>query len=783
MANRGSGLLIDKETRRTEDIPQYNPPEGDLKLISAVQRKFQEKDRHKKAYEKTWFISHAAFVGHHYLLWNDLTASYEVAVRSPAHRKRVQVNKIKPYVRRTIARLSTHRPGLFVVPANNDDKSAEIAKLNTQTLDSEFDRTNFQERLKDNLSEMLEKGNMFFYLRWNPEAGPALTDDQGMSVLDDFGRPLHQGDVELEIMSAYEFDVDPNARNLEEATWCMRSTIRTLEWVREKYPQMGKFVKPQDVYANQFYLKRQKQLVGVYGYSTEDTGTTDRGSIENSVVVHEYWERPTPKYPRGRLVIVANGVLLYNREIPYKKMLAAGFWCPIVHTGEVKVPGRFWFQAIIEDLFPLNRIYNSSRSQEEENKALHGRPKIMVPRTAKMRQQSFDSEPGEKIDYSPGPNGEKPEVLYPQSTAAATEGSIRHTLADMDDVGSYHESSRGMMPSANAPAAALEKLQQADETALGLTESYLRDFICKLGKMWLCLVEEFWTEDRIARVGGETGSYSAYTVKGDMLAGEVAGANYHDVRMIPQSTMWRDPEKQRASILELIKAGVLMPDVHREVIIKALDQYHLNAVFDEDEQDRNWAVRENDMMRMGKWTQPKDFENHAIHIHTHDRFRKSDAYRALPEQLQQLFDEHVAMHKQLAVYAAQEKIQATVMAQAPAQEAEIQAQQASKAPPPGAGGAPPGAEPPPGAPAPEGGAPAPGNQPVVIQIFVGEKGTTTVVDASGKVSQMDPEAEAVPGEEEPPLAPPTDEEAAMVPAGGAEEDLSPFEPPPEDIQL
>lgn len=699
----GSGLAIAR-SKSGEKKPEYQPTEAERRIISDVTTKYQQKDRTKRAYEKTWFVSHAALVGQHYLVWNDINRAFEIPMRSPAHRIRLVINMMLAYWRRTKARLTAHRPGLHVAPATTNEDDVERARLNLHVLESEFERLGFQVVFKEGVGWVLEAGNTIFAFRWNPWAGaplfeeqPVMDEDpstgaqvprvdpatgqpmtQQVPVLDEFGRQLHRGETELEVASPYEFEIDPNATSLDDAEWCMRNSIKKVSWVRENYRRMGKYVQAEDVYVSAFYQKRHKQLVGIYGYSNEAVAGEEREDPKDCVVVHEYWERPSEDHPNGRCVIVAGGVLLHDGPNPYDELLRIGIWFPYVHTGEIRVPGRFWYMATVEQAFPLNKNLNRARSQEVENRQLHGRPKILVPRTAKIRQGSFDAEAGEKIDYNPGPHGERPELIWPQSTAASTQAEIQHTMNDLQNILAWHESSQGIMPSANAPGVAIDKLQQADETSLGETESHLRDAIIRMGRIVLAMANQFWTEERMVRVAGEDTEVAAMKIRGEQLRGE-DDLDYYCVRMMPQSTMWRDPQAQRKMVDDLLKMQVINPVDHRAFILKALDQASIEDIFKDDHLDAQWANQENNLMAEGQYSVPRDFENHQIHLQELNRFRKTERYRKLPPEAQKLFDTHAQQHEQLMVMVGQKAMAQQAVVQAPMREAVA---------PPGKGGSP-----------------------------------------------------------------------------------------------
>lgn len=691
MAIKLNDLAISKEYEQklSQESGTYNPPEDEKKRVGSVKGKYRDKDIVKRAYEKTWFVSGAFLRGQHYVVFNDYTRTFEIPYRTPPHRVRLVLNYIMAFHRRTKARLTGHKPGFFIRPASTDQADVERSRLAQKVLDSELERLNHFAKFKSGVSWMLETGSFFWHVRWNPWGGPPLFEDkpiidemtgeqavdpetgepamERVPVMDEFGRQLHAGENELEIVNGYEMEVDLQATNPEDARWIMRNKIRSLEWIREQYPEKGKYVKPEQVHLHAFYWKRLKQLVGIFGYTTEsEQGESDSDAPRDSAIVHEYWERATDRHPQGRYIVVAGNVELHDGPNPYShKML------PYVKIDEIQISGRFWGMATIEQLIPVQRNYNRARSQEVENRTLMGRPKILVPRTSKIRQTAFDAEAGEKVDYNPGPRGEKPELMWPQSTSAATQTEIQHTVNDFQEISSWHEVSRGILPSANIPGIGIEKLQMADETSLGDTATNIDVGLIEMAKMLLSNCAQFWTEERMVRAGGEGARLEAMKISGGDLLGEDESYNYFDVRVIPSSTLLKDPQKQREQIAGLIQLGILNPVEHREIIAKSFDIGSIDEIFDENRLDEQWSQRENELMETGMFSEPRDFENHEIHLRVLNRYRKSERYRRLAPEIQQLFDTHAMLHKQMFVAVMQEKIQMQLTAGAPAADAEV----------------------------------------------------------------------------------------------------------------
>jgi hypothetical protein len=72
--------------------------------------------------------------------------------------------------------------------------------------------------------------------------------------------------------------------------------------------------------------------------------------------VVSYYEKPSVKYEKGRLIVVVGDKLVFHGELP-------GGIMPIVAYKAKEVPGLFFGKSVVETLIPLQRSYNEIQNK------------------------------------------------------------------------------------------------------------------------------------------------------------------------------------------------------------------------------------------------------------------------------------------------------------------------------------------------------------------------------------------------------------------------------------
>src|SRR5688572_13506580 len=111
----------------------------DQKLVSRYIAKYDACARARQPFEKEWFTNLAFWSGKHYIRWTRSTNTLGQSAMippAPPWRVRLVINRIKPTIRKEIAKLNKEKPIFYVVPSSPEDE--DIAKARAAEAVAEY---------------------------------------------------------------------------------------------------------------------------------------------------------------------------------------------------------------------------------------------------------------------------------------------------------------------------------------------------------------------------------------------------------------------------------------------------------------------------------------------------------------------------------------------------------------------------------------------------------------------------------------------------------------------
>jgi hypothetical protein len=204
------------------------------------------------------------------------------------------------------------------------------------------------------------------------------------------------------------------------------------------------------------------------------------------------------KYPNGRKIIVAGGVLLEDTSIEFDD---GNF--PFVQYRNYVLPREFWSMGDVEQLDGPQKTFNKIVSYTLDVMALMGNPIYIVDDTANIDTDNLFNKPGLVIEKAAGSEVRR-------ETGVELPGFILPLLDRykmfIDGISGSTDLSRGMEDNGVTAASAIENLQQAQQTRLRLKSRNLDAFLKDFGKLYLSRVFQYYSVPRIVRISGDQGA-------------------------------------------------------------------------------------------------------------------------------------------------------------------------------------------------------------------------------------------------------------------------------------
>ncbi|MDP2363603.1 MAG: hypothetical protein Q8M94_07520, partial [Ignavibacteria bacterium] len=418
----------------------------------------------RRPYEKQWYINMAFVLDQQWLTWNDTKRKLEKPI-VPSWRKHITVNKVKPNVLHILAKLTKNKPIYQAIPATTEDADQNRAEISLKVL-KYLHRINQMDVLNQRLGFWkIIYGTAFKEPYFDESKGTKIPkkvktetlkrptlDEKGIQIgEEEYEAPIkvkgkeqyydtdYTGEVGCEILSPFSVIPESGATDLEHSQRVMKAVTRSIEYIRGKY-EAGKFVNAESETAGSSV---QTQLLNLMGeqYTTPHITQKDKKektSAEGFAVIKELRELPSKKHPKGRLIRVANGVLLDSGSLPYEFMIRRRT-LGLVKYDYTPIGERFWGDTPVTSMIPIQVEFNKTVSQIIEIKNLTAKPKWIAYTQNKLIETAITSEAGEVITVTHVPGVPDPHPVPPPSIPAYVPGMLERSDRDLEDVALIHE--------------------------------------------------------------------------------------------------------------------------------------------------------------------------------------------------------------------------------------------------------------------------------------------------------------------------------------------------------
>jgi hypothetical protein len=609
-------------------VDKVHDPDQLAKLIEA----YFLSDSYRTDRHLSWYRNVLFYSGHHYI--RRQSNWWQSIPRTKYNRNlpRPVINQIRVEAEALVSVLTANAPAVKVEPNSKSYSDKLAAKLGEIVIDTK-DYTDREEETRE-VSALwaVTTGNAFRKDFWDDEALGG------------------KGDTRTEIPSPFTMSVNPQASSDEDIEWIMETQPRSFNYIRRMYDREGNGYTglATSVKAEASYNEAIQRLLSIRSlgeFSNDIVYGYDDRVFKNYAIVKEWYGRPTIEYPKGRMVVTANGVLLYSSdESPYFDQ-EKEIWHPYTHMNYLNVPGNFWGRTPFTDGVDIQRMINTHHALVELNNQRTASPHLLVPYQAGVHKGSYSGKPGTIYRYKFNPQfpGARPEILEGRGLPADVHNHLEVLKQELSRVLGVHDVLKGDKISGINNYSSLELLrEEANKNLNGPVRRFERmvEHGCTLKLIWIQKYlrknnEKF--TNRLQVFNRDVTGLDIKAFKGADLKGN------HSVRVSARSIAPKSKAAQRAAIIEAAQYGIFTFEdpISRSKAADLLDV----PINQEVSVHMHKAESENDYLRQGIF-QATTFEedDHVIHIQEHNKLYLDPNYFELSADAQNFIAEHIKNH-------------------------------------------------------------------------------------------------------------------------------------------
>lgn len=426
--------------------------------------------------------------------------------RRPSYRHSEVLNYIFSEVQTVLVLLTDNRPNIEVLP--EDPSDIEFAEIIGHILKSKWDTNNWAAVVAEAITDASIFGTAVACVEWKPELLHGL------------------GDFSFETEDVFYVFPDPNTRskvNDEYCDWIIRAKPVDVKKLKAKYPDYADFLnadlgdaggafqdrdpldeiryksptdnrvliehdhearsgRPSQVLEICCYMKSEEMVEEVVGEESDaDTG-----------LVRELYQA-RKKYPNGRKIVIANGVLLEDGPNPYED----GKF-PFTRLVDHAMPREFWGVGEVEQLKSPQMIVNRLISYILDVLTIMGNPIWIVDTESGVETDNLVNSPGAIVEKTKGSEVRR-------ESGVGLQPYVMETLQYMSErvlgkLGSTADVSRGVAPTDNASGYAIAQLQEASQTRIRGKSRNVEYFLKDSGDLMVSRILQGYTIPRVVRL-------------------------------------------------------------------------------------------------------------------------------------------------------------------------------------------------------------------------------------------------------------------------------------------
>ncbi len=485
-----TGIPHLSEHQRVETTqPQgYSPSPEEKKTLKLVQQLFDRAKEFRKRYDEKWLDNYKMFRGKQ---WKE---------QRPSYRHSEVINMVWQTIQSQVPILTDARQRFEFLPEEPSD--TPVAKILDQVAESDWQRGNWSYVLTEILYDGHIIGTGVNEVGFDPDAKYGL------------------GAITFDSRDPFYCFPDPNAFDVNHprSKYFIYAEPIDIDVLKKQYPKAAKYLKPDlldmvqadRTELNQLRYKSpvdnvtvvegtrpdeiglRQQALKVTLWLKDDTfeETEKPGTNEAGEPVVTYEQRL--KYPNGRKICVASGVVLDDGPSPFED----GKFPFALYRNYID-PRSFWGISEVEPIEGPQKVLNKIYSFILDVLTLMGNPIWIIDDTADVDTDNLINRPGLVVEKAKDSEVKREEGVQLQPWIMQLLDRVKVYI---DDMAGSQDVSRGAKPEGITAASAITALQEAAQTRVRQKSRNLDALLQCSGQLYKARVFQFYSTPRIIRI-------------------------------------------------------------------------------------------------------------------------------------------------------------------------------------------------------------------------------------------------------------------------------------------
>lgn len=548
---------------------------------------------------------------------------------------KVQTNILRPIIEAHVARLTSTRASVSVLPVHSNEYNDLAAAKNAEAaIKMSFDQQKIDQVFENAGRMMLVCGSAYVLTEWDHNIGSPLPQvEKGIPVMDDNGKPridedgrpimihppIRTGDVAYRLLRPDQVISQPVSQG-RDPDWVIIVEMEDVYKVREQFPTLAHEIHPSSDGMSQ------------YGVSKK---------TEKQTLVFRIFHRATPALPHGRYVVSTKDTILENTDLPYPTLNKYGE-LPISRVHDMEIPG--YDQPLPLTVMEAGKPYQNLNARIQHNILRNlsmAAPKWVVNSTSGVRPSHLNNA-STIVQYK----GAVPPQLTTAKTTANEVFNYRNELNNEMQVVTGASHALNAPPPNTRAAAMLEHQEQQEFQRAEPLIKHMNNFQAQIARVAVSIMADYYSDsdERVIKLAGHGSAGHFMRLQASDLLGPF------DVRFERSSALPDGKQGRLNEAARLFQLGLISPEQYKQVIGFSGDPELASAETKAFEKQ----LLENDLMIRGQPVEaPQEWEDHVEHLKALYPIVQSVEFTEFPTEIQEAIKLHALAHEMLAWQRAQ----------------------------------------------------------------------------------------------------------------------------------